>query len=384
MSVYRPDPAEYEELDPTHTPLGRVDHALLPNATWHAARVVPLCGMGLVTLSHVAEALQTRTIVPMKGKADDVPRSDQWVYELKWDGMRVLAFVVRGSGGEANQVRLQSSNGRDITNSFPELQALAPLADLFDGLVLDGEIVAFDGAKPSFNLLQSRMHVTDPVDAARRSKHTPVLFVAFDLLHLDGHDTMSLPLSSRRALLEQIGDDDPCWTICEQHNDNVDGLLEAVIAAELEGIMAKNVNSVYQPGRRSPDWIKIKPRLRQEFVVGGWLGGKGSRTGGLGSLLVGYYEDDQLHYAGRAGSGLTNATQAEWQALLDGGAGELAKSPFVEPPTFPRDKIVHWCEPNEIVEIAFAEWAGDGHHLRHPVVLGRRTDKDPKAVVRES
>ena len=95
----------------------------------------------------MADGLQTRTILPMKGKADPVPRSNQWVYELKWDGMRVLAFVLRGRDGDANQVRLQSSNGRDITNSFPELQALAPLADLFDGLVLDGEVVAFNGAK---------------------------------------------------------------------------------------------------------------------------------------------------------------------------------------------------------------------------------------------
>lgn len=316
----------------------------------------------------------------MKGKADSIPRSDQWVYELKWDGMRVLAFVTRGQTGASNRVRLQSSNGRDVTNSFPELQGLAPLADLFDGLVLDGEVVAFADAKPSFNTLQSRMHVTDPADAARRAATTPVLFVAFDLLHLDGHDTLGLPLSSRRALLEQIGDDDPCWTICEQHDDNADGLLQAVVDAGLEGIVAKNVNSVYQPGRRSPDWIKIKPRLRQEFVVGGWLGGKGSRTGGLGSLLVGYFEAGELRYAGRAGSGLTDATQSEWRELLQ----PAASCPFVVPPTFQRDKIVNWCEPTEIVEIAFAEWAGDGHHLRHPVVLGRRSDKDPGQVVLET
>lgn len=344
----------------------------------------------MVNLGTVADALHNRTIEPMKGKADAIPRSDQWVYELKWDGMRVLAFVLRGTDGEDNRVRLQSSNGRDITNSFPELQALAPLADLFDGVVLDGEVVAFDGAKPSFNTLQTRIHVTDPADAARRANQTPVLFVVFDLLHLDGHDTMALPLTHRRALLEQISDDDPCWTICEQHEDNVDGLVQAVIDSELEGIVAKNINSTYQPGRRSPDWIKVKPRMRQEFVVGGWLGGKGSRTGGLGSLLVGYYDGDEFHYAGRAGSGLTDATQREWQTLLsaetcgEGVVGERAQSPFVEPPTFPRDKVVHWCEPTEIVEIAFGEWGGDGHHLRHPVVLGRRTDKDPKSVVRET
>lgn len=328
----------------------------------------------------VGEPIDKRIIVPMKGKADSLPRGDQWVYELKWDGMRVVAFITRGAAGSDNQVRLQSSNGRDITNSFPELQALGGLADLFDGLVLDGEIVAFADGKPNFNTLQSRMHVTDPIDAARRSATTPVLFVAFDLLHLDGHDTLGLPLENRRALLEQISDDDPCWTICEQHTDNVDGLLQAVIDSGIEGIMAKTKHSLYHPGRRSPDWIKIKPRLRQEFVVGGWLDGRGNRSGGLGSLLVGYYDDDRLRYAGRAGSGLTEATQREWQELLI----ESAICPFDEAPTFPRDKVVHWCEPSEVVEIAFGEWAGDGHNLRHPVVLGRRSDKLPADVGRET
>ena len=334
-----------------------------------------------VTLVEMTEALHNRTIVPMKGKADALPRGDQWVYELKWDGMRIIAYIAPDATDPgATRVRLQSSNGRDVTPSFPELQRLADAGAPFDGLVLDGEVVAFAGSKPSFNLLQTRMHVTDPNDAARRAATTPVLFVAFDLLHLDGHDTMALPFAQRRALLAQLDDDDPCWTICTQHTDNVDGLLDAVIDAELEGIMAKNVNALYQPGRRSPDWIKIKPRLRQEFVVGGWLGGKGSRTGGIGSLLVGYYDGDVFRYAGRSGSGLTETTQQEWQAILV----DSAVCPFAAPPSFPRDKTVHWCEPLQIVEIAFAEWAGDGHHLRHPVVLGRRTDKDPATVVRES
>ena len=315
----------------------------------------------------------------MKGKADSLPRGERWVYELKWDGMRLVVFITRSDDGP-NQVRLQSSNGRDVTTSFPEMQALSGLADHFDGIVLDGEIVAFDGDKPSFNTLQTRMHVSDPNDAARRAALTPTLFVAFDLLHLDGHDTMDLSLANRRALLEQIGDDDPSWTICEQHTDNIDGLVDAVTQSGLEGIVAKNIGSSYQPGRRSPDWVKFKPRQRQEFVVGGWLGGQGSRSLGLGSILVGYYDGERLLYAGRAGSGLTDTTQKEWQAKLV----ESASCPFAETPTFPRDKTVHWCEPNEVAEIAFGEWGAHGRHLRHPVVLGRRTDKDPRAVVRES
>lgn len=315
----------------------------------------------------------------MKGKADTLPRGEDWVYELKWDGMRVLAFV--GVDDLATtSVRLQSSNGRDITASFPELQALSCLGDHLDGLILDGEIVAFSGATPSFHALQTRMHVSDPAEATRRSAATPVVFVAFDLLHLNGHDTMALPLHNRRRLLEQLTNDDPCWTICEQHQDNVDGLVNAVVAANLEGIMAKRVNSRYEPGRRSHDWIKFKPRLRQEFVIGGWIEGQGSRSSGIGSLLVGYYDREQFHYAGRAGSGLTVDTQREWQQLLQ----DSPRCPFAQVPTLGRDKVVHWVEPTEIVEVAFAEWGVDGSHLRHPVVLGRRTDKDPRSVGRES
>jgi len=333
----------------------------------------------MVSLSDMSDALRGRTIVPMKGKAESLPRGDQWVYELKWDGMRVLAFITNEANGP--QVRLQSTNERDVTKSFPELQALGELASMFpEGLILDGEIVAFRDGMPSFNALQTRMHVADPNDAARRAKITPVLFVAFDLLHLDGHDTTALPLVNRRALLEQLGDDHPCWTICEQHREDPDALLKVVIDSGLEGIMAKNLNSVYQANRRSPDWVKIKPRLRQEFVVGGWTEGRGSRAGGLGSLLVGYYDGDELHYAGRAGSGLSDTTQKEWHRRLI----ESASSPFLEAPVLPREKKVHWCEPNEIAEIAFAEWGADGRHLRHPVVLGRRTDKDPTSVIRES
>ena len=317
--------------------------------------------------------------MPMKGKAGELPRGDRWVYELKWDGMRVLVFISPGDSGSTT-VRLQSSNGRDVTKSFPELQELARLGGLYNGLVLDGEIVAFRDGKPSFNELQTRMHVADINEARRRSKHTPVIFVAFDLLHLNGHDTMALPFGDRRTLLEQIDDDEPCWTVCEQHHDQVDELLRAVADAHLEGIMAKSTSSVYQPGRRSPDWIKIKPRLRQEFVVGGWTEGRGGRTGQLGSLLVGYYDDNSLRYAGRAGSGLDEITHREWKDRLT----TRQQSPFDDPPSLPNDKVVHWCEPDEVVEIAFSEWGGDGRHLRHPVVLGRRTDKDPTMVTREA
>lgn len=328
----------------------------------------------------MAASLESRTIAPMKGKSETtVPRGDDWVYELKWDGMRVLVFVMRRDDGD-HRVRLQSSNGRDVTASFPELQAMADLADDYDGLVLDGEVVAFADGKPDFTTLQkNRIHVSDRNEAERRSVTTPVLFVAFDLLHLDGHDTFALPLENRRSLLEHLDDDAPCWTICEQHEGDVDALLDVVSEKGLEGIVAKRLGSAYRPGRRSPDWVKVKPRPRQEFVVGGWLEGRGSSVGGLGSLLVGYYDLGALHYAGRAGSGLTVATRLEWQSRLT----PSPTCPFAQTPPLPRDKVAHWCNPDHVVEIAFGEWT-TGNVLRHPVVLGYRSDKRPTEVRRET
>lgn len=309
----------------------------------------------------------------MKAVGGEAPRGDGWVYELKWDGMRLIAFI------SENGVRLQSSNGHDVTNSFPELAALSDLADNLDGLVLDGEAVAFADGRPSFNALQRRMHVTDGAEAARRSNDTPVLFVVFDMLRLGDHDTMALPLVDRRKLLEQIVIDDSRWSLCPQYGDNLDELLAAVKSAGLEGIVAKRSTSRYQPGRRSSDWVKVKPRRRQEFVVGGWLAGQGARSGSLGSLIVGYYDDgDNLRFAGRAGSGLDAASIEEWQATLT--AREAC--PFVEPPALPKERAVTWCEPDQVAEIAFGEWSDQGQ-LRHPVVLGRRGDKDPRTVVRE-
>lgn len=326
--------------------------------------------------------LAGRVIAPMKGiaaKTDEIPVGDHWSYELKWDGMRIIAFI------EGDTIRLQSSNGRDVTVSFPELAALRELGDELDSLVLDGEVIAFADGRPSFNALQQRMHVTDPADAARRAAHTPVIFVAFDLLHLNGHDTMALPLTNRRTLLEQIVEPGPHWRISEQHADDPQALLDVVLDADLEGIMAKRSDSLYAAGKRSPSWVKIKPRKRQEFVVGGWLSGRGTRAGGLGSLLLGYYDEADngemtLRFAGGAGSGLTDATLTEWEHTLT--LQEIC--PFDETPSVTLDgRKLHWCVPDQIAEIAFSEWAA-GQQLRHPVVLGRRTDKSPTDVRRES
>ncbi len=311
----------------------------------------------------------------MKAVSGELPTGNDWTYELKWDGMRIIAFI-----DEAG-VRLQSSNLLDATASFPELAGLADATEGLESVVLDGEVVAFDAdGRPSFGRLQDRMHVKAPAEAARRAATNPVSFVIFDLLHLNGTDTMTLPVEDRRRLLEQVIDHGPHWRLTDVHEDDPAALLAIVSEQGLEGLIAKRARSQYQEGRRSSAWRKIKPRLRQEFVVGGWTEGRDGRAGSIGSLIVGFYDDDVLVPAGTVGSGLTAAEIATWQAIVD--AEGRDDSPFSGPVPPSLGRRFHWIAPNHVVEVAFGEWTSDGF-LRHPSYLGRRTDKDPRSVRRE-
>lgn len=316
--------------------------------------------------------LAGRTIKPMKAAPGELPVTDDWVYEIKWDGMRSLAFI------EAGEVRLQTTNLLDSTVSFPELAALGEALADYDSLILDGEIVAFDDdGKPSFGRIQQRMHVTDPADAARRAALVPTSFVIFDVLHINGNDTFSLPFSDRRRLLEQIVAPGPSWRVTTLHADGGAELLQIVIDQQLEGLIAKRPDSSYHVGKRSQQWRKIKPRQRQEFVVGGWLGGEGSRAGSFGSVHVGYYDGDELRYAGRVGSGFNGADLDEWTKLL----APLARhdSPFADEVPPKPGRPSHWVEPELVIEVAYGEWS-EGHQLRHPSYMGRRFDKEPREV----
>jgi bifunctional non-homologous end joining protein LigD len=311
----------------------------------------------------------------MKAAGGELPVGNDWVYEIKWDGMRAIAFI------DSDGVRLQTTNLLNATVSFPELQALADAAIGTDAVVLDGEIVAAaDDGTPSFRRLQDRMHIKDPAEAARRAKVAPVSFIVFDLLHLNGHDTLGLPFEDRRRLLEQLVEPGPTWRLTQVHDADGPALLEAVSSRGLEGLMAKQRTSRYHEGRRSPAWRKVKPRHRQEFVVGGWAEGKQSRTGTVGSLLIGTFENGRLQHAGSVGSGLDASALAEWGDIVARDARD--DSPFLGavPPTAGR--TFHWVEPNEVIEVAFAGWEPDGH-VRHPSYLGRRIDKDPTDVRRE-
>ena len=308
---------------------------------------------------------------PMKAVAGRLPVGDDWVYEIKWDGMRAITAVTE------HGVRAHSSRLNEITPRFPELAGLADA--LAVDAVLDGELVALgDDGLPSFSRLQGRMHLDRAHDIARKAAEIPVVYVLFDVLAIDGTETLALPYEQRRRLLEQLVEPGPTWQLASVHDDEPEALLQAVVDRGMEGLVAKRTASTYQPGARSADWIKVKPRRRQELVVGGLLSGEGGRSGSVGAVLVGYHDDVGLRFAGRVGSGLTDP---ECRALLQL-VHRRGRSPFVDGVPSVTGRTITFVDPDLVVEVAFGEWTPDGH-LRHPVYLGRRADVDPAHVPRE-
>lgn len=315
---------------------------------------------------------------PMKAVSGDLPRPDEtgWGFEIKWDGMRVLARCVDGAVG------LTTSNGKDATVSFPELAGLAEAVGV--DCMLDGEVVALDDeGRPDFGRLQGRMHIASADDARRRAVVVPVALALFDLLWLDRTNTCAVPLVERRRLLEQLVTPTPSWRVPAAHDDG-EALLEIVKAQGLEGVVAKRQDSPYLPGKRSPAWRKVKVRRHQEVVVGGWWPGEGNRTGRVGSLLVGVHDPsapgNPLRYAGKVGTGFTAADLARYEELLR--PREIDAPPFDPQPPPPIVRHAHWVGPEIVIEVAFGEWTTDGV-LRHPSHLGQRLDKEPADVVRE-
>jgi bifunctional non-homologous end joining protein LigD len=266
-----------------------------------------------------------------------------------------------------------------VTHRYPELRKLGETLGARE-VVLDGEIVAFDDkARPSFERLQRRMHVESESQIRRLMSEVPVVYVLFDVLWLDGHSLMEEPYEARRAALLQLGLNGPSWQTPPNEVGDGSATLEVSTRFGLEGVVAKRVDSRYEPGRRSGAWLKVKHSLRQEFVVGGWQPGEGGRAGSIGSLLVGYYNDDgKLAYAGKAGSGLSGAWIAELTRLFERCARDT--SPFEAGPKPP--KGVRFVEPVLVVEVKFTEWTSAGN-IRQPTFLGTRPDKDPHDVVRE-
>jgi bifunctional non-homologous end joining protein LigD len=312
-------------------------------------------------------------VVPMLARPGPPPNPEAgWSFEVKWDGVRAIAYAQPG------RLRLESRNLNEITAAYPEVRGLLGNLGMRE-VVLDGEIVAFDEqGRPSFERLQRRMHVTSPSAVRRLMGSTPVVYAIFDLLYLDGHSLMGLSYAERRERLEALALSGPAWRVPGAHPAGGARLLEATRVQGLEGIVAKRLDSRYEPGRRTGAWLKIKNTLRQELVIGGWVPGEGRRAERIGALLMGYYRDGAFVYAGRVGTGFTEKTLADLAARLKPLRRE--SSPFDSGPKLPREAV--FVEPRLVAEIEFRDWTGDGV-MRAPSFKGLRGDKAPAEVARE-
>ena len=254
--------------------------------------------------------------------AERVPTGEAWVHEVKWDGMRVLVDVRGGA------VSVWSRSERDVTAAFPELDGLG---EAYDDMLLDGEVVALEGGRPSFHALTERMHVTKRRQAEQLVASRPVTLMVFDLLRLFGNDLRTQPWSARRALLEQLELGGRSWQVPEVYEDGA-GLLAATAAQGLEGIVSKRRSAPYATGRRSPDWRKTAHRATRSVVVGGWRPEVGSSSMRLGAVLVGLPDGDGgWRYAGRVGSGSRGRRDSRSRCGCDGSSGRRRRSPTRSP-----------------------------------------------------
>jgi bifunctional non-homologous end joining protein LigD len=322
-----------------------------PPAEWMIHRMDPPADAG-------REPMPQR-IVPMLARAGSLPDDDTgWSYELKWDGVRAIAYSRPG------ELTLQSRNLNDVSARYPQLRALNRALSSHSA-ILDGEIVAFDAdGRTSFQALQQGNAPT---------------YMIFDLLWLDGHSLMDLPYERRRERLVELKLGGERWQTPENVLGQGRRLLELTMGQGIEGIVAKRLGSPYHPGLRTHEWIKIKGSASQELVIGGWMPGKAKRARTIGALLVGVHDaDGALRYVGRVGSGLGERELERLQALLGGLA--RAASPFTAGAAPPRGAI--FCEPRLVAQVRFSQWTASGS-IRHPVYLGLRDDKRAEDVVRE-
>jgi bifunctional non-homologous end joining protein LigD len=298
--------------------------------------------------------------------AKALPKDEElWTFEFKWDGIRAIAFW------DGRNLKLETRNLRDVTVSWPELDALGPALGK-RAVILDGEIAALDDhGMPSFQRLQERMHVASRDAAARKAASVPASYLVFDVLHLDGRDVMPLPWIERREVLESLGIAGPSGATTPSLPGAGTELLETVRQRGMEGVVCKRLDSIYAPGTRSKSWLKVKLQQSDEFVVGGWQPGEGRRTERIGSLLLGVPDGKGgLDYVGNVGTGFTEKELDRLAKRL--GPIVRESSPFTGGGV-PRRQSV-FVEPELVVEVEYTERTDEGI-LRHPSYKGVRIDK---------
>ncbi|MEO5965486.1 MAG: DNA ligase D [Candidatus Limnocylindrales bacterium] len=362
------------EDHPQSVKSGRTNDEVKANAPAIWVSDAPAATAG-IDLAGAREAPMPRYIEPMKATLATKPfRDEDWLYEVKWDGYRVEAVVRDG------KVALFTRNGNNAETYFPRLLT-PPSWIAASEAIVDGEVVALDDAgRPDFSLLQERISTVRTGGAAR------LVYQAFDLLHHDGRSLLDVPLEQRQRLLELVLRPDARVQYAKHIDTEGVAFFEAAKGHQLEGIVAKQRRSRYEPGRRSPAWLKIKARPEQELVVGGWTPGEGSARE-LGAVVVGVYEDDRLRFAGKVGSGFTARTRTEMRAVLE--ALEADAPPFDPAP--PQDYKgrwggdlvgVRWVRPELVIRAEIGGWTRDGH-VRQTAFKGRDPGRDPREVIRE-
>lgn len=308
-----------------------------------------------------------KTIAPALATLVEQPFDDaRWLFEIKWDGVRALAYLRRD--GARSEVTLRSRGGHTINEQFPEIVEALYALRLPDA-VLDGEIVALDAqGRSSFPLLQQRPHLTGP-------DRPPIAYYVFDLLYLNGHALMDRPLRARREALARVLPEHPLIRLSDAVAKEGRTVYAAAQNLGVEGIMGKRADRPYQPGRRTPDWVKIKVKQRMEAVVGGFTRGLGARARSFGAVLLGAYEDGRLRYIGHCGGGFTDSELRRVRALLAQRIQDPC--PFAEVP--PTNEEATWVRPDLVAEVEYGGWTADGM-LRFPVYRGLRDDKPAREV----
>lgn len=324
-------------------------------------------------------------LAPMLAKPSSQLPADtaDFATEIKWDGIRAMIYI------ENRRLHILSRNGFDITFRYPEIQPLSQTAGR-QNLILDGEIVALDTNNlPSFSLLQQRMNLDDLKRISEITERVPVNYIIFDLLYYDSQLILNTKYRERRQKLAQLALTGATWSTPDFKTGQTAEILEVSRKLGLEGIILKRLDSLYLPGKRSSDWLKIKNIRRQEFIIAGWTPGEGLRAQTIGAVILAYYDlvpeeaakrgvSPQLLYAGSCGTGFTKKGLQQLEETLR--ALYTPDNPFSQPV---KKSGVSFCRPTLVGEFSFTEWTAT-NTLRHPSFQGWRMDKDPHHVIREN